>query len=849
MLEDRLTGLASRWTLFRLVVVLLLGAAIVPAQEEPASEPATSDLCLGYVIDEQGRPLEGVEVRSLNEWNWTVDDLAGDCDAVTDAAGSYALPRSDEGRRVLVFTRRGRATTKLSAYRSTDEFAPVCMRPGRTFLVRLVDAAGEPVEGVRVVARQRQLGRNGSGDVGTEVAGRSDAKGIVKMVGAALAGVELMVEESGWARTCSLPGAHEGLVELRTARTGFVRGHLVDGEGRRLAVSGQQVRVSDDAGNSDRLLTDAEGRFECARKSALPVRVTWLGARDPQNGTQHEGPTVEVAPGHDGDVEVVAELDRPAGASDTRAVLTVVDDTTGEPVVGAEVAWAAQEARFVMQVLAMGSRFSSVERKTDEKGEVALGDPDGTPGAAAATPVILAEGYAPWLEDSLSLPDAGEEPLRREIRLSPEAWIEGVVEDAVDGSPLAGAKVSVMPADLSFRGSSDPDRARWRATTDAAGRFRIGSMAAGEWELRAFASGRPLVEGLEVRSLVQRPVEPIVVKVPRGTRLVGRVSGLDALPPGLQVQVGVDPGDDVMLAIQVSQGVRSSDGRRAPLEADGQFVLDGLPEGTHSVTLVVPGLNLGEALSTVPLGSVKLEGEEVEHEFDGRLAVAGEVRGRLEIRGIELPPGRLAIVAERIASADAGRGVFTIVGGTVNGPHAYLDRDGAFVLRLPGGRYKLSVVDVLAGSPLILEDGFELAPGGEFEVERELEMGAVRLKLQDTPGRPGSHGAKLAFVAEPDGGGMTAAGGVVVLGSSLGMSGSQIDLAGRPAEMTVFLPSRTHSVELWAAREGPQQVTQVFRMGVGGGRGGAGGDASVEVLPRIGETLEVKIGLGAKDGR
>jgi beta-lactamase regulating signal transducer with metallopeptidase domain len=159
---------------------------------------------------------------------------------------------------------------------------------------------------------------------------------------------------------------------------------------------------------------------------------------------------------------------------------------------------------------------------------------------------------------------AGRTPEPIEIRMEERGTLRGRLLEAETGKPVAGGKL-FLNAGLVL-------------TTDADGRFEVGGLSREEHEAFVVAPGR-----LRTRVLFDttaRPDTELDVPVPRGGKIVGRVTDLDGKPiPGAYV------------GQSTSGSFWSTNGLYVTCDADGRFDYDGgaSPNGAAQLIAAAPG--------------------------------------------------------------------------------------------------------------------------------------------------------------------------------------------------------------------------------------------------------------------
>lgn len=580
-----------------------------------ALEPALA--AAGVVVDEQGRPVPGVQVQASPQPAARMRRpgmMFSGGTARTAASGRFRLsgllagvgyelrlskagfaaartevPPLDPGRPGIGGT-GGTAGTDLR----------IVMRKGRIGFGRVVDRSDQPVAGARVElvparSSDRRMGMvrlRESAPVKYEAT--SDATGRFEVRDLPAGTWELTARGSGFA-PLTVPGLTVpeggGSTDLGTVVLipgVSIEGYAVDAEGR--PVPGAEIHVSE-------VSADPMSRF--LQEAPLPV------ATSAQDGffrieDRRAGETVDLdasrsgyAPGLASGVQVppdqpVRIVLQPSSAVEGRTV-----DPDGKPVAGVRIFVHPTDPASLGGGVRMFSMMSSRQAFSDETGFFRLEDviPGGFELQAVAT------GYQPSSLDNLEV-RAGQELKGLEVVLAPGAVVEGRVFSP-SGQPLPGAEVGVADPTMDFFFGS--------ATTDGDGRFRLEGIAPGTRSVQAeHKSYRRAVKELEVR-LGENSVD---LRLEGGVEVSGRV-----------VDEGGIPVASARVALRA--GPSSWNQPSATSGADGSFTLDGVADGTYRVTADKEGFAHGRDGVEVTVAGSSLSGIEV------KLTAGGSIVGQL----------------------------------------------------------------------------------------------------------------------------------------------------------------------------------------------------------------------------
>jgi hypothetical protein len=366
----------------------------------------------------------------------------------------------------------------------------------------------------------------------------------------------------------------------------------------------------------------------------------------------------------------------------------VRDRRSGQPLAGATV------------TLYGGRGGGALSTATDASGRYVLGVPDGRYAAMVARP-----GFESALEsgdDAEPLDLHRPVPMRRDFALSRLRRLSGRVQDEA-GRPIDGALVWVSPSEAPRLYSRAKAHSSPMAWTVGGGRFALSLPATREgnedWTVTALKPGYAMgvVEHLREASAVS----PVVVDLPVGVEMAGRVMDPDGTPiPEVAVVVAESSG---FVPLRYAVAGRGDVGwtRSGP---DGRFTTR--VRGTsHELMFLVQGRSPKLVRGYDPTGGAPLEVV---------LEPAAEIRGRV-LNAVGPGVGGLQVVAW---APSLGRPASATTAG-----------DGAFVLtELAPGSYLIQVLrdDEPVGAPRSAE-----APASDLRIEIE-PTGAIRGQVLDS---------------------------------------------------------------------------------------------------------------------
>ncbi len=370
-----------------------------------------------------------------------------------------------------------------------------------------------------------------------------------------------------------------------------------------------------------------------------------------------------------------------------------VVDAQGGPAAGAEVQVSGRDPQVV--TTGQGGGFS-VEV---EPGEYTVSARRGDEAGSLDRPLVVS---------------AGRTARDVRVRLGQGAVMEGRVVSRVSRAPIAGASVDVSP----YRQNGDSGR----TVTDGAGRFSVGSLAPGSYDLVVSAPG---FSQLSRRGLTVGGGERFEVEL--------ELTGTGAAEGQVQ-----DGAGQPLRGVQVTGGNRwgGSLGNvpaEARTDAQGRYRLEGLSAGVVFLTARREGATLGVSQRA----DVK-EGGTAQVDFT--LEETGTVEGVVRATGGPLPTG-LSVMAFTY-----GRGRFS----PSDMAQAEVDTAGTFRLVLPPGSYGLrltpgerQVFGARRAQSVLVEAGKVLRTELSWESDPR-ETGALRGIVLEADGAP-SPGASVTL--------------------------------------------------------------------------------------------------------
>ncbi len=412
--------------------------------------------------------------------------------------------------------------------------------------------------------------------------------------------------------------------------------------------------------------TDAEGFFQL---HDLPIGTYYLAAKS-QGFPEHLVPGIEIVAGAEpvdlGTVTLVHGI----------LLSGRVVDPEGEPVAGAQLSMRNADGEQIVVQRAGSPWFAAVTSR--QNGSFHL---DGLPSARRLVMVVSADGYLPR-----TLPvTTGEEDQQLTVELSSGARVVGIVLEP-SGSPASGARVQAQAT----QGLRRLDATSKDTQADQAGRFEIGGLRPGDYELTARSKdARSEVLRRELRGSVG--TEVVIQLEPRST--------IDVILTDLE---GV-PVAGAGLTALIESGTRS--GRRGTYARSDQAGL-----------AVLGPLDPGKYIIKATHGDFEAIEAEVEVLAPGSLPLALAFEQRRDLTTFRLS-GR--VVDEAGLPVKGAR--LSIIGARPG--HAVTGSDGSFEITAPADEYRLSCQH--AEYPTYRSGPIDLTAGDVSDLLVELAPGAA----------------------------------------------------------------------------------------------------------------------------
>ncbi|MBI1854136.1 MAG: carboxypeptidase regulatory-like domain-containing protein [Planctomycetes bacterium] len=663
----------------------------------------------GRVIDPEGAPVEGATVRAGDRLPFGVPGFGvatdrGPGNASTGSDGTFLLQGlPTERARTIVATHPDFAPAAL------DRVIPVAgvetgvpdirLSRGSSISGRVTDPNGKPIVAAVVRVRSDEAARF---DVGPfERDARTDEDGRYRVPHLLAGKKSVAATAKGFARAAREAVVVSGVERDELAGIDLVLepGHSISGrvlgpDGAPVAKARVTARPSDGRppmgrGSAGESNDDGTFRLDGLSEGVFSVSAWAQGfLAATRDGAAADSIDLEIA------------LVKGASISGK-----VVSADTGDGIAAARVTAGGRSGEGAMQSVS-----------TDDVGNFRVD------GLAAGTFVLTAnaDDFAPATSDPIVV-NGAEEATDVSIALAPGATICGVVLDASDRSPIAGAVVRVVgknPSqdffDLPMNLGTDDEN--WGG--DGFGSGGVRTSKDGSFTLRGIVGGSTTVEAKDRRHVSARAEDLFVDRggvlrnvellLPRGGSVRGVVTGENGQPePGAHVSI---TGENRVA-------------KETETDAEGAYLLEGIPAGHYQVFRYSGGLDSGvqESLpadvrdgdttivdfghhgarcrlfgqvrdgdESMPFASVDFWLESDTEQFQGK-SVAADAQGAYEVVG--LLPGRYrAAVNQRF---QGGRASFSI---TIDVPATATELRVDLVA--PQGRLIGRVVDAVSGDPI-----------------------------------------------------------------------------------------------------------------------------------------------------
>ena len=678
------------------VVIALATGPRCPAQQAAGEQPVRT--LSGRVLDERGRPLAGAAVAILPTHE-TVDTarLLAAPQTTSAADGTWRLSASAADFLTVVAVAAGRTldTTSVRYDQRADASLPdLLLLPGATLDGRILDAAGQPIEGACVVAMARM----------PFTIGRTDAGGRFTIPGLPATGVRTAVQAPGHftERCFAQPGTP---LEVTLQASGFVRGRVVDDHGAAVADLVVEIRGlgQDEPWPFELPRTDTDGRFTIGIPCRGPFRVHGMT----MGATAMMSLTSELLRGPADDI-VIRDWPYPAPDGVPLSV-ECTDAATGAPIPLFHATWTSTPLEHAPSVA-----------------YTHLAAPRALRAAFSFTPQLQFGGFGTVAVDApgfartlVAVPTPPTSPLR--VALGPESTLSGRVLDAMTDAPIGDAAVVALPVGVRGR---PPAPLAGAVRTDAEGRYRIGSLPAGDVTVQVFAEGRP-ASPERVVPIGAAANATLDLVVPKPLQLTATLTG--TLPGGPPGQLTITPAHADTTGC--TNPLLGWPGTVAVTGGDA-FAMGPVDDAPYTVELWLPSRVWPGAGRLFALGTLTPSAR------DQQLALPPLdhviVRGRVRLPA-DVPAARLVVQA----STDEANSALRASRATRRSVHETLDTsrlaaDGSFAFDLPTGAWWFQLVDAETGIVFFAEQQPRTVADDGKAIELTPDLHWLELELAPT---------------------------------------------------------------------------------------------------------------------
>jgi protocatechuate 3,4-dioxygenase beta subunit/5-hydroxyisourate hydrolase-like protein (transthyretin family) len=682
--------------------------AELPAREQGQPAPELKIVlrvgrqAVGMVLDGSRAGVAGAQVRlrpaassdpMARLRNAMNPDATDRIEGTTDAKGRYTVSHLPPGTYDVTVQARGFATLTVPGLaipegQGMTDLGTVVLSPGATLEGRVVDPAGQPIEGaeVRAVA-------GGAGGMTLRFMSRD--QGAPDAFTAADGSFRLEDRSPGESLDLAVshpsygPGNAPGVtvptqepVRIVLQPMTRVSGRTVSKDGK--GIAGADVTLTEITpmsfggmsrmrpGNWKRTVTDADGAFSFAAVSPGAIEVRAEAPR--YQAAELQG--IEAKAGQE---LAGLELLLPPAASVEGRVLS----PDGRPVPGAEVTVVQSDS-------VTGFGFSGLYAQTDGDGRYNL---EGVP-PGPRTLEARANGYRRAVRDlevTAGAANTADLTLERGFEVSGR-----VIDEA--GNPVASAQLTMIAGSDFFSGALSN-------LSGADGSFHFAGVQEGTFRLMARKAGYAANSQGDTVTVAGASVNGVEVKLTAGGTISGRLSGLEFS--------------------QLSRVRITANGfRPGQVDPDGAYTIPNMPPGEWQVEATVPDTSLHAE------GHVTLEPGMVEAKLDLQFGKGFTLTGIVLRNGAPL----------------AGAGLRLERTGTVSTYQAASDHQGAFRFGgLDAGNYQLTVNTATGAQH---KEPVEIS--GDREVQIDLKSASLTGRVIDAADSSPVTGAEVTLEAVDD---------------------------------------------------------------------------------------------------
>jgi hypothetical protein len=708
-----------------LLAVLLFGT-MLPAQETAPGNRQPSLRIRARVLDADGQPLAGAGLVSGSAEAVTTSAALTHPDARCTKEGTLVhelpLPADELSPTVLLIAAPGKVAFRLPNLsqrlrgRGTNpeelDLGEIRLPNGHSQSGRVRNAGGMPIAGARIcavdcLATYPWL----TPAYGSQAI--TDERGVFVLPGVFADAMVVDVQAAGYYDR-HFPWAHLGTpLDVRLEASGFVEGTVLAADGEPLACS---VAISSEyLGVQQHFMPTQLGRFRLPVGKPGRFKVTayldgWQAVAD---SSLLHGPATGI--------ELRCDAD------DAQSfVVRAVDAATEAPVaaIRASVFWADADLDASLE-----STLQRLTWPSGRDGKVRL--PPASAASEKGIVCVLAAGHAPFYQ-----PKVAHQPGKPFVaRLVRESRVEGRIVDAATGRPMAGVQVTCEREERRKGAPGTASAAPPSTRTAADGSFVIGGLAAGDYVVVA----RRPTGTARVKKKVVLPAEiverDLTLELPVGVAVTGKVSGLDAAR-GWQLQLSVANNDRDASPFETGADLLEAWNQAGAVAiGDGTYRFEHRAPGTEQLFLVVPQPPRHGAALRIPVGKVTIDSTDVAFDLDLTAHRPGSIAGKLAVTGVEIPFGRLAVVATRLVGGDPT--MVTHAEQLRRRHWALAADDGSYTIPVAPGSYSIEVVDVATGVVLLpTDETIEVVAGKRVTRDLAIPLATLRIRFEHEPAGP-----------------------------------------------------------------------------------------------------------------
>jgi len=677
-----------------------------------------------WVLDENGKAIAGAGAIFGAEREVTTNDALQRPAARSDQDGALEIvvpvPTDVTQQTVLLIAAPGRVAFRHPHPERTaaSRFEPLAnvdlgalrLPPGHTLTGRVRDAEGEPVAGALVTGfDEMDLQQRWRPAFVSRT--RTNADGVFMLPGVFANAITIDVAADGWFRR-TISGVGLGTpLDVRLATSGFVEGAVRGADGA--ATRGTVNCVYQIADEATSACVAKDGTFR------LPI--------------QHEGQFRLSL--HAPDSSLLAESDVLDGPC--RDIVLVPIDDARRFLIRAKAKDGDAPIRNLRASVFWwgGERHPGIDAMLDRMlvsarsdGAVPIAAPRSTTGETGHA-LVRADGFAPLFVRGLAHREGGVFT----AELCRESRVAGRVLDA-ERRPLAGVVVTCRRAEP----TADPNRVQWlgpqragsQQVTAADGSFSFGELVAEKNVVEARWPDGTIVATATVEPAVGQVIADLELQLAPGARVIARVSGV---PAGATWRVALaterpdaDEGDWASGRLVAWNPTGSR-----PVQ-NGTIEFAHRAPGPTTLWLLVPQSPRQGSTIAVPVAKVDVAKDDLTLDLDLGAHRPGSIAGKLVARGLQIPPGRLVVVATKPSNEAPPR---VLRSSSAERHWAAVEPDGSFVLAVEPGAHDVTVVDVATGFTVHRGPSTRVAANQVERIELNCEIAEVRVSFERRPGQ------------------------------------------------------------------------------------------------------------------